>query len=76
MYLKPYFGAMRLDAITGFTVEKYKTRRCEHGAAPATVNRELATLSHLLNRAVEWKWLDRLSVRPRKLAGAPGGSSR
>jgi hypothetical protein len=25
---------------------------------PATINRELAALSHLLNKAVEWGWLD------------------
>jgi integrase len=40
--------------------------------AAATVNRELATLSHLLNRAVEWKWLDRLPARPKKLAESAG----
>jgi hypothetical protein len=66
MYLKPYFGTMRLDGILAFAIEKYKKRRTEAGAAAATVNRELATLSHLLNRAVEWKWLDRLPVRPQK----------
>ena len=26
--------------------------------AKGTINQELATLSHLLNKAVEWKWLD------------------
>jgi integrase len=72
MYLTPYFGTMRLDAVTAFTIEKYKKRRCDQGAAPATVNRELATLSHLLNRAVEWRWLDRLPVRPKKLAESIG----
>jgi integrase len=66
MYLKPYFGTMPLDGISAFTIEKYKKRRIDAGAAVGTVNRELATLSHLLNRAFEWKWLDRLPVRPRK----------
>jgi integrase len=72
MYLKPYSGAMRLDAISSFTIEKYKKRRCDQGAASATINRELSTLSHLLNRAVEWKWLDRLPARPKKLAESAG----
>lgn len=72
MYLKPYFGAMRLDSITGFTIEKYKKRRRDRGAAAATVNRELATLSHLFNSAVEWKWLDRLPARAQKLAESGG----
>ena len=52
MYLKPYFGVMRLDAITDFAIEKYKKRRLDQRAAEATVSRELATLSHLLNQ--EW----------------------
>ena len=72
MYLQPYFGAMRLDAITGFTIETYKKRRLDQGAAAATVNRELATLSHLFNRAVEWRWLDRMPTRPKKLAESAG----
>jgi integrase len=72
MYLKPYFGAMRLDAITGFTIEKYKKRRLDQGAAAATVNRELATLSHLFNRAVEWRWLDRVPARAQKFAESAG----
>jgi integrase len=72
LYLVRYFGPMRLDAITGFTIEKYKKRRRDEGAAAATVNRELATLSHLLNRAVEWKWLDRLPTRPVKFQESAG----
>ena len=72
LYLKPYFGLMRLDAITGFTIEKYKKRRLDQKTSPATVNRELATLSHLFNRAVEWKWLDRLPAKPAKFAEPAG----
>lgn len=72
MYLKPYFGTMRLDAISAFTIDKYKKRRLDQKAAPATVNRELATLSHLFSKAVEWRWLDRLPTRPKKLAESAG----
>jgi integrase len=72
MYLKPYFGTMRLDAITAFTIEKYKKRRLDQGAAPATNNRELATLSHVFSKAVEWRWLDHVTARPRKLAESAG----
>jgi integrase len=63
MYLVPYFGSQRLDAITGFTVNKFKKRRIDQGAANSTINRELAVLSHLFYCAVEWKWLDRVPVR-------------
>lgn len=72
MYLKPFFGIMRLDAITPFTIEKYKRQRLDDGAAPATLNRELATLSHLFNKAVEWRWIDRLPARPKKLVESSG----
>jgi integrase len=72
MYLTPYFGSMRLDSITSFTIEKYKKRRLDRGAAAATVNRELATLSHLFNKAVEWRWLDRVPAKPKKLAESAG----
>jgi len=57
LYLKPFFCDQRLSAITKFTVDRYKKRRRDEGAESATINRELATLSHLLNRAVEWKWV-------------------
>jgi integrase len=74
MYLMPHFGAQRLDVITEFSVETYKKRRIDQGAANATVNRELATLSHLFYSAVEWRWLDRVPVRlgKRKLAESAG----
>jgi integrase len=70
MYLKPFFGAMRLDAITSFTVDRYK-KRIDAGAASGTINRELATLSHLFSMAVEWKWLDRRPCRLRPLEENP-----
>jgi integrase len=63
---------MRLDAITAFTIDKYKKRRLDERTAPATVNRELATLSHLFNKAVEWRWLDHVPARPKKLAESTG----
>jgi integrase len=36
------------------------------------VNRELATLSHLYSKAVEWRWLDYVPVRPKKLSESAG----
>jgi integrase len=55
--LKPFFGEQRLNTITTFTIERYKKRRAGAGAAVGTINRELTTLSHLFNKAVEWKWI-------------------
>jgi len=72
MYLVPHFGSQRLDAITEFSVATYKKRRVGQGAAHATINRELATLSHLFYSAVEWQWLDRVPVRLGKRKFAEG----
>jgi integrase len=72
MHVKPFFGAMRLDAITTFPIERYKKQRKGESAAAATINRELATLSHLLSKALEWGWIDRIPVRPRQLPEGDG----
>ena len=72
MHLKPFFGAIRLDAVTDFTIDRYKKKRIDAGATNGTINRELATLSHLFSMAVEWKWLDRRSCRVKLLEENPG----
>jgi integrase len=72
MYLKPFFGTMRLDAITSFTVDRYKKKRLDAGAANATINRELATLSHLFSMAIDWKWLDKRPCRFKALDESEG----
>jgi integrase len=58
-HLVPFFGTDRLDKLTEFRLRRYRKEREEAGAKPATVNRELATLSHLMNRAAskEWRWI-------------------
>ena len=56
-YLSPYFGNHQLHKITSFAVKHYARQRHDQGAKQATINRELATLSHLLNKAVSWKWI-------------------
>lgn len=40
---------------------------------PGTVNRELAVLSHLFNKAIEWGWIDR---RPAKIGRFQEGQGR
>ena len=39
---------------------------------PGTVNRELAALSHLFNKAVEWGWIDRNPVKIKRLKEESG----
>jgi integrase len=73
-HLVPFFGDTPLSKIATFDVERYKKQRSAEPVKrpngpggkptyvgttkPATINRELAALSHLLNKAVEWGWLD------------------
>jgi integrase len=57
LYLTPFFGNQRLASISTFTVDRYKRRRLDEGASNGTINLELATLSHLVNCAIEWGWL-------------------
>ena len=65
-HLTPIFGVRPLPQISTFEVERYKKTRRTEGAAPATVNRELAVLSHLLNKALEWGWLKAMPARIRR----------
>jgi integrase len=58
LHLIPFFSEAILSKVTSFDVERYKKYRLEENAKSGTVNRELAALSHLLNKAVEWKWID------------------
>ncbi len=80
--LVPFLGELQIGQITSSDIERYKKHRlsqpvqtCKKLVAgqppqmnkPATVNRELATLSHLLNKAVEWGWTERQPAKIRKL---------
>lgn len=55
--LIPYFKSQRPDMLTDFTIAHYSRHRLAEGAAQATINRELATLSHFLSRCLEWGWI-------------------
>jgi len=55
--LVPYFKDQRADRLTAFGVQHYIKQRLGEGAKQATVNRELSTLSHMLRRMAEWKWI-------------------
>ncbi|MEO6151857.1 MAG: site-specific integrase [Croceibacterium sp.] len=66
--LTPYFGKQRADKLTDFGVQNYIRARLGEGAKQATVNRELATLSHMLNRLIAWKWI-KPDARPTIIKG-------
>jgi len=54
-HLVPFFGDQRADTLTKFTLDRYKRKRLDAKAAPGTVNRELASLKHMLRDAVAAK---------------------
>ena len=74
MHLSPFFGDMPLSKLRTFDVERYKKQRLGEDAQhnvmkdgtklykgktkPGTINRELAALSHLFTKGIEWGWLD------------------
>lgn len=62
--LVPYLGSERLNKITGFRLGQYRQHRLGEGAQQATINREMSTLSHLLNRAAskDWSWIKKEDV--------------
>lgn len=57
-----YFKAHRLDNLTEFAIAQYVRQRKIEGAAEGTINRELSTLSHFLNRCADWGWI---KIKPR-----------
>lgn len=58
MHLIPFFQDSPLNKISNSDIERYKKYRLEEKAAKGTVNRELAALSHLFNKAIEWRWIE------------------
>lgn len=70
-HLVPALGSHRLDKITEFAIKGYSKKRAGDGASIATVNRELATLSHLFKRATKWKWLKAEDCPPIEKSAEP-----
>lgn len=66
-HLLPYFKSKPLMELSSFELERYKKYRKGKDAKPSTINRELAVISHLLNRAVEWEWISHLPGKPKLL---------
>lgn len=65
--LMPYFKGKLLGSIHPFLVEQYKKMRKGEGRAPATINRDIACLKNMLNKAVEWGYLSQNPIRSVKL---------
>ena len=55
LHLRPYLGAMRLDRISVFTLEKFRNHCRDKGLSAATTNRVLATYRRMSRRLASWK---------------------
>lgn len=64
LHITPFFNQKPLSGISTFDLARYRKHRKEAGAADATVNRELAVVSHMFNKGIEWGWL---THRPGKI---------
>jgi integrase len=59
-------------AISGGEKQKPKDETKLKTTSPGTVNRELAALSHLFNKAIEWGWIDRQPAKIKRYKEAQG----
>jgi integrase len=66
-HVTPYFKNIPFAKITTSQIERYKKMRLDNNAKPSTINRELAVISHLFNKAVEWGWLEHKPCKTSKL---------
>lgn len=67
-WLDQHLGDLHLDQIGHQTVERVAEAKEEAGVSPATVNRYLALIRSILNKACnEWEWIERVpKVRMRR----------
>ncbi len=59
LHITPFFKNFPLNQISISDLERYKKHRLDEKATVGTINRELAILSHLFNKALEWGWLEK-----------------
>ncbi len=55
LHLTPYLGAMRLDRISEFTLQKFQKGCREKGLSDAMINRVLATYRRMGRKLYRWK---------------------
>ena len=66
-HIVPFFKDKPLTEINTPEIERYKQYRSDQKAKPATINRELAVISHLINKALDWQWIEAKPCNIKKL---------
>ena len=59
-HIRRFLDDIDINRITNRSIEDYKSLRLDSGVKPKTINRELETLRVMLNRAVEWHYVDKV----------------
>lgn len=69
MHLNPHFEKSKVKELTKIDVDRYVKQRRDASAAISTINRELATLRHLLNQIAEWGIVDTDHIKIKNISG-------
>ncbi len=56
--LKSFLGNIELNKIDSLRIEQFKSRRKQDKLKPASINKELMVLSAILNKALEWHYIN------------------
>lgn len=71
------FGNIPLRRFNTMLVEQYQTEKLNKGNKPATINRHIATLKHMLKKAVDWDMVEEDTLkRVRKVKQLPENNRR
>lgn len=73
--ITPFFKGKNLYEITVEDIERFKAARSK-SVGPATVNRDLATIKTMLNKAVEWGKIEKSPAKNVKFLREPNGRLR
>ena len=74
--LIPFFDQTPLNQISPQEVEDYRSKRIGEGIAPATVNKEIQVLKHIVKKAVEWDKIRTNQIASVKPLKTPPGRVR
>jgi integrase len=66
--IAPVLGNKRLEEISSFDLERYRRHRKKMGRSEVTINRELAFLRNLYNKAIDWEKATENPVRKVRFA--------
>ncbi len=70
--LIPFFKDKSLKNISPFDIERFKKQRIDGGVKSGTVNRDLAVLSHMFNKGIEWGWFNHAPAKIKLFKESPG----